>query len=195
MKFLDKKFIGAFFLGFVFFPLLFLLLSFILARALLPDLGKLTPPDLPYDETINLDWNITTLEGKVVNLEKTAEGKPLFINFWATWCPSCIKEMPNIEKLYETFGDRMVFACISTENPKVLRDFAQKKGLRVPLYKMYGKEPPGLAKKALPATFIISPEGKILVKHIGAADWSHENVVKYLTNLLDEKKSKANKGR
>jgi thiol-disulfide isomerase/thioredoxin len=195
MKFLDKKSLGAFFLGFVFFPLLFAMLSFILAKAILPDLGKLLPPDLPYDKTISLDWNVTTLEGNVVNLGKTAEGKPLFINFWATGCLSCIKEMPSIAKLHETFGDRMVFACISTEAPKVLRDFAREKGFHVPLYKMYGEELPGLTMKVLPATFIISPKGKILVKHIGAADWSHENVVNYLTNFLDENKSKANHNR
>jgi thiol-disulfide isomerase/thioredoxin len=186
MKFVDKKFLGGFISGFLFFPVLFSILTLLYSKVVLHNTGELTPPDLPNKPTINLDWNVTTLDGKLVNLGKTAKGKLLFINFWGTWCPSCIKEMQSIEKLYGIFGERVVFARVSAEETKKLKEFASARVLRVPLYKMYGAPPPGLETRGVPATFIISGDEKLLLKHIGAADWSHKDVIKHIEKLLEE---------
>lgn len=190
MKLPDKKIIGGFVLGFICFPAVFFVMTIIFAKVFMTGSEKLPPPELPDEQAISLDWNVTTLDGQLLNLGQASSGRPVFVNFWATWCPSCVKEMPNIEKLYDTFKDRVVFACISTEDPKTLKDFSTTRGVHIPLYKMYGNRPPGLETPGVPATFILSPEGKILVKHIGSADWSHEKVVNYLTKIIDEKNIK-----
>lgn len=189
MGLINKKFLGGLAVGFVIFPVLFIIVAAIFVKAFTAGgtLGALSPPDLPHEQTVSLDWNLTSLDGEQVNLAKASQGRLAFINFWATWCPPCVAEMPNIERLHDAFKDRVFFACISTEEPKVLQEFAAAKGLHMPLYKLYGDRPPDLKSSGVPVTFIISPEGKVLLKHAGAADWSHDSVVAYLTRLLKER--------
>ncbi|MBI5634316.1 MAG: TlpA family protein disulfide reductase [Nitrospirae bacterium] len=184
MSFLDKKFLGGLAVGFIVFPILLVLGALVVTRVLFADRGKLPAPEMPYEQSVALDWNLTGLDGAVVNLQELASRRPVFINFWATWCPSCVKEMPNIEKLHSMFKNQVVFVCVSNEDVATLKDFALKKNIRMPLYKLYGERPPGLESRAVPATFILSPEGRIKVKHIGAADWADEKVVAYLTTLV-----------
>lgn len=191
MGLINKKFLGGLAVGFVVFPFLFFAAAFIFVKAIMGgrDMGKLPPPEMPHEQAVSLNWNVSTLDGQAINLGQASQGRPVFVNFWATWCPSCVAEMPNIERLHDTFKDRVFFACISTEEPKALKEFAASKGLRMPLYKMYGGRPPGLETSGVPVTFLISPEGKVLLKHAGAADWSHETVVAYLTRLLKEREN------
>src|SRR5690625_2274692 len=63
------------------------------------------------------DYNFRLLDenGKIVNLSEF-EGKHIFMNFWATWCPPCIAEMPSINELYNEMNDEVVFVMISTDD-------------------------------------------------------------------------------
>ena len=61
----------------------------------------LPPPEIPVETRVNLNWDLRTLNGTQINLENEYADKVIFINFWATWCPPCIAEMPAIEKLYQ----------------------------------------------------------------------------------------------
>lgn len=184
MSFLSKKFLGGLVVGFFAFAVILAIGGLLVSRVLFQDRGKLPAPEMPHEQSVALDWNLATLDGAAINLKELAGNRPVFINFWATWCPSCVKEMPSIEKLYGIYKDRVVFATISSEDAATLKDFALRKNIRLPIYKLYGERPPGLESRAIPATFILSPEGKILVKHIGAADWADEKVVAYLSKLV-----------
>ena len=60
----------------------------------------------------DLEWNITSLMGEKVALQFPTD-KPVFINFWATWCPPCIAELPALQRLYNQYGAKVDFYFIS----------------------------------------------------------------------------------
>ncbi|ARI77407.1 TlpA family protein disulfide reductase [Halobacillus mangrovi] len=75
------------------------------------------------------DFTLETLEGKTVSLSDL-QGKKVFINFWATWCPPCREEMPEMEKFYKEYGDEVEVLAIngtaSEENVGVVEEYVQK---------------------------------------------------------------------
>ena len=74
------------------------------------DTGKDAGPQLAdYDATV-----YTSL-GEPINLTAIANGQPLVINFWATWCPYCIQEMGDYQQLYHLYGDRVAFAFVDCD--------------------------------------------------------------------------------
>ena len=56
----------------------------------------------------NFDWNLVDSSGKTVNF-KEMEGDIILVNFWATWCPPCVAEMPSLNELYKDYGDKITF--------------------------------------------------------------------------------------
>jgi thiol-disulfide isomerase/thioredoxin len=147
----------------------------------------LIPPDIhPIEKTINLNWEVKTLDGETINLKKQFQGKPVFLNFWATWCPPCIAEMPSIERLYGRYNSTIAFACVSNESIDDLRKYKDAKGYTVPIYHITGDSPSSLSVKGIPMTFIISGNRKLSFRHYGGADWAHKNVVEYFKGLLNK---------
>ena len=88
--------------------------------------------------------------------------------------------MPTIDALYSQFGDSMAFICVSNESAEMLKDFIREKNYSFPVFYTDTPLQPELNAAALPTTFIISSDGKILLKHVGGADWSHESVIAFL---------------
>lgn len=69
---------------------------------------------------------------------KIASGKPIFIDFWAAWCPYCVSEMPEIEKIHQEFGGKLVVLGIhrsETEGIEAGAQFAKERGVTYPLLK------------------------------------------------------------
>ena len=74
------------------------------------------------------DFSLSALNGNMVSL-KTLAGKPLFLNFWATWCPPCRAEMPDMEALHQALGDRIEIIGINQgEPPADVRGFVEEHG-------------------------------------------------------------------
>ncbi|MGE5110143.1 MAG: TlpA family protein disulfide reductase [Acidobacteriaceae bacterium] len=129
--------------------------------------------------------NFTVADGqKTVSLSEF-HGKPVVLNFWATWCAPCIEEVPSIVALQKQMGDKVVVLAVSidvdndaytkfTEKrmPGILtvRDGDQKVSS---LYGTFG----------WPETYIIDREGKIRRKFIGPQDWTSPEIIDYLTKL------------
>ena len=151
-----------------------------------PGAIQLPPPEMPIDTKVNLNWNLRTLSGTQINLDKEYEDKVIFINFWATWCPPCIAEMPTIEKLYQKFKGRIGFACISNESIDTIKEFKTKNNYSFTMYQSEVDVPAEFNLSIIPAAFIISPDRKIAFKHEGPADWSHQKVIDYLEALINQ---------
>ena len=147
---------------------------------------QLPPPEIPVETKVNLDWNLRTLSGTQINFEKEYEDKVIFINFWATWCPPCIAEMPTIEKLYQKFKDRIGFACISNESLDIIKEFKTKNNYSFTMYQGEMEVPAEFNLTIIPATFIIARDRKIAIKHEGPADWSHQKLIEYLEALINQ---------
>lgn len=122
--------------------------------------------------------------GKVISLSDF-EGKHIFMNFWATWCPPCIAEMPSINEAYNEMNEDVVFVMISTDDSfKKAKDFKAKRNFNFPIYQIAGPIPKLYQENSLPTTYIIDSKGNLAFKHIGMADYSHPEFKKFMKSLL-----------
>lgn len=133
----------------------------------------------------NYDWQLIDSNNTIFNIEQ-AKGKVIFVNLWATWCPPCIAEMPSMQKIYDAYGDRVVFLFISNENQEKVTAFLKRKNLSIPSYYPLSSSPKEITSNSIPATYIIDKKGFIVVEKIGAAIWNSISVRKLLVNLLLE---------
>ena len=129
------------------------------------------------------DWALQTLNGTPIDLN-VSEGKVVLINYWATWCPPCVAEMPSLQRLYDAYGTQVDFYFISSEAPETLSYFLQKKNYDLPVYIPQQQAPQDLNAKSLPTTYLLSKDGSIVIKEIGAANWSSEKVKTTIDRLL-----------
>ncbi|MFD2999069.1 TlpA disulfide reductase family protein [Pontibacter toksunensis] len=130
-------------------------------------------------------FQLTTLDGATVDF-KSLKGKVVFLNIWATWCPPCVAEMPNIQRLYEKVGsDKIAFVMLSVDDRGVdkVQKFIQKKGFTFPVYMPAGLLPEEFSSEAIPTTFIISPEGKIVARQEGMAEYDTKEMREFLLSM------------
>lgn len=132
---------------------------------------------------VDYRWNLVDSEGNMVNFE-TFRNKPTLVNFWATWCPPCIAEMPDLNKLYNAYKDRVNFVFVSDENPEITSAFINKYQYDFQNFRPTAQAPQLLQSSALPTTYLLSAEGEIVIKKTGAADWNHQKVKELLDQLI-----------
>ncbi|TSD62295.1 TlpA family protein disulfide reductase [Inquilinus sp. KBS0705] len=127
----------------------------------------------------------TLPNGKTLNTGEQ-KGKVIILNFWATWCPPCIAEMPSINQLYLQFKNNPNVLIIPVD---VDGDFGksvtfmQKNGYALPVYNMASDIPDGFIGQSIPTTVIINKNGQVVLKHEGAADYTNKKFIAYLTEL------------
>lgn len=124
------------------------------------------------------NFTLQTVDGQEVELYRN-DGKPTIINFWATWCPPCKKEMPYFQKAYNQYKDQLNFIMINETSqekeetkiqdfleqhrysfPVALDPLKDKKTVGFDLYGLYG----------IPATFVVGKDGIILHRMIGGIE-------------------------
>lgn len=130
-------------------------------------------------------FKMRNLDGKTVDFENL-KGKVIFLNIWATWCAPCIAEMPNIQRLYEKVGsDRIAFVMLSMDQGSVekVQKFIDKKGFTFPVYMPVSQLPQEFSTSAIPTTIIVSPEGEIVARHEGMAEYDTPEVQQFLLNM------------
>lgn len=140
------------------------------------------------DEQITLEdyhWNLMDLEGQHIDFKST-KGKVALVNVWATWCPPCVAELPSFMELYGDYKDKLVFAFVANDEKEKVEAFLKKKGYGLPVYFQASKAPQELTSTTIPATYIISRSGKIVVDEKGAANWNSERIRALLDELIAE---------
>ena len=146
----------------------------------------LTGPDIELSEgdaIFNETMRLIDLEGNTVYLSPSTDRFKL-INFWATWCPPCVAEMPSLASLYEAYGNEVDFYLITQEDEAVVKEFLEKKGLRLPVYRPAVPVPKALRYRSIPTTFLIGGKGKVLLREEGASNWNSEGFRLLLDSLL-----------
>lgn len=125
-------------------------------------------------------------KGAVVSTDDL-KGKVVFINFWATWCPPCIAEMPSLDDLYKQFQDdeRIVFLFINEDDDtgKAV-DFLAKKGYTMPIVTRAGGVPSEIYSGTLPTTVVLNKEGNIVFKEEGLAKYNSTAFINQLKALF-----------
>lgn len=131
----------------------------------------------------NLNLKLFDAEGNIRSLEEF-EGKVIFLNMWATWCPPCIAEMPSINKLHEELGDEVAFVLLSLDQDfEKAKAFTKRKGYNLPIYSAASNLPPMYQSSAIPTTYIIDAKGNLALTHKGMADYSDPEFKKFLKSL------------
>lgn len=113
------------------------------------------------------------------------DGEVIVLNFWATWCPPCIAEMPNFQSLYDDYKDEVSFIFASTDEKEKLIKFMEDKGYDLPIYQ-YQYVPESIQHRSIPTTFIIDRNSNIVFDHVGAYKWNSESVREFLDQLIDQ---------
>ena len=114
-------------------------------------------------------------------------GKTVLVNFWATWCAPCRAEMPSIERLRRSMEGRpfAVLAVNVAESNRVARDFADKLPVTFTvLLDRDGRAARAWGARVLPASYVVGPDGRIRYSLVGDLDWSHDHVVRRISELF-----------
>ena len=135
------------------------------------ELELIRPPRPKFAE----DFTIPTADGKPFKLS-AQRGRPVFINFWATWCPPCLEEMPALERLWRAQKDAgfVMLAVTVDANPKLAAPFVERHKLsfvvghdpKMELANTYGV-------RALPSSFVIDRDGRLTAVAIGPRVWDN----------------------
>jgi thiol-disulfide isomerase/thioredoxin len=131
------------------------------------------------------DWNLKSDTDTIINFKDT-RGKVVFVNFWATWCPPCIAEMPSLQSLYNDYNDKVLFIFSTSDDFETIKAFKEKHKFSFNVYRHSRNIPKELETSSIPRTFIINKNGEIVVDESGAVDWNSEKVRSQLNQLLAE---------
>jgi peroxiredoxin len=133
-----------------------------------------------------IDFTLENLEGSLVSL-KGFQGKVVFLNFWATWCGPCRYEMPDMEKLWQKFKeeDFVILAVDLRERKERVSSFMEENGYTFPvLLDSRGEVARAYGIRAIPTTYLLDPEGKIVGRALGAREWASQDAFKLIEHLL-----------
>jgi len=128
------------------------------------------------------------LNGADVNISDF-RGKIVFLNFWATWCPTCVVEMPSMEKLHRKLNDQdfaLVTISIQDSAAEVQRFFKQNQLTFTALLDTIGKTIPEFAIRAIPTTLILDKSGRIVGRVMGMREWDSRESIALFEQLIGE---------
>ena len=113
------------------------------------------------------DFTLSDLQGKSWKL-RSLKGKVVLVNFWATWCPPCRKEMPDLDALYKHFRKQgLVILAISDEDAGKVKPFITEEGISYPVLLDPGRKVSTLFNvNGIPKTFIYDRSGKLVTESI-----------------------------
>ena len=138
-------------------------------------------------ESINdYNWELKENDSNEVVNFNDAKGKVIVVNFWATWCPPCIAEMPSLHKLHNNYRDEVAFYFISNEKPETVSNFLNKHEYLFSVHQPLTKYPNAFDVSSIPRTFLIDKRGEIVIDKTGAANWNSSKVRATLDELLKE---------
>ena len=119
------------------------------------------------------DFSLTTFEGTKISLKKNLKGKPVIINFWASWCPPCRIEAPLIENTWRAYKNRdLIFLGVNIQDRKEdALNYMREFNITYP----NGPDPTGeiaidYGVSGLPVTFFVSRDGEVVQRWVGAIE-------------------------
>ncbi|MAT64937.1 MAG: hypothetical protein CMN57_04785 [Gammaproteobacteria bacterium] len=133
-------------------------------------------------------FTLQDLQGQAHSLEEY-RGKVVMVNFWATYCPPCIKEMPSMQRLSDKLGEeRFAILAVNMAEPRSqVEGFLDRHAIEVDFPVLL--DPDGTVVSqwmitAVPTTFILDPEGRIRYGLFGGLEWDKPEIVDTLSGLM-----------
>lgn len=148
------------------------------------EIGVIKPTGMPGP----LDFRLEDIHGNQVNLSEF-RGKIVFLNFWTTWCPTCLVEMPSMEKLHQKFRDKdfaMVAVNIQESADQVKKFFIKYKLTFTALLDTTGEVAFGLGIASIPTTFILDKSGVPIGIIMGPREWDGKKAVALFEHLINK---------
>jgi len=135
-------------------------------------------------------FTLPNLQGQPVSLGEQ-KGKVVLINFWATWCKDCVREMPEFEKLYQAYKEKglsVLAIALDKEGAAAVEDFLQKEHLEL-TYPILLDPEERIARNYrlswVPVTVVIGRDGQVIETILGARPWGSEKVMNSIEQLLN----------
>jgi thiol-disulfide isomerase/thioredoxin len=133
-----------------------------------------------------LAFTVTDTKGKTHRLDDY-KGKWVLVNFWATWCPPCLEEMPDLQKLHETRKDLVVIGiAMEYKDPAYVKQFADDLFVTFPIVLGDDRIAAQIGRiPGLPTTYLYDPTGKVAAYNVGAL--TREAVERYIAKKSESK--------
>ncbi len=154
---------------------------------MVPDFYKdagILAPDKPRTAP---DFALSSLDGTSVQLADY-RGKLVLLNFWATWCTPCIKEMPLLQSLAQRMtphGVEVLAISVDVGGGAVVKPFVTQQGWQLPiLLDPLSDVSDSYLVRVMPTTYLIGPDGTILGRAFGAREWDGPEFHQLLRHLL-----------
>ena len=132
------------------------------------------------------DFRVEGVQGAGVSLQDY-EGKLVLLNFWATWCPPCVQEMPSLNAIYEDLRDRglVVLGISVDEDAEQYQAFLERSGVTFPT----ARDPDRTVSTRYgtvkyPESYLISRTGRVLRRYVGPENWLKPEIANYLRSVL-----------
>ena len=134
-------------------------------------------------------FTLRNLKGNLEGLDDHS-GKVIIVNFWATWCAPCLKEMPSFETLYRRYrskGLTLLAISLDKESSSKVQEFVDKYKLTFPVL----LDTEGVAEKlypsfTIPFTYVIDKQGRVAARVDGAKDWESSETFEAVEHLLKQ---------
>lgn len=133
-----------------------------------------------------IDFELETRTGDTLRLYNN-DGKPTLINFWASWCPPCKKEMPDLQKAYEIYGDKVNFFMVDltfNDNLEKMNEYIEENGFTFPvLLDKTGDVTMDYQVMVIPTTYFVDADNVITHKVMGPMTTEQiESIMNEITN-------------
>ncbi len=149
--------------------------------------GQQLPPRAEEASGFQLDERLErirmkSMEGEPFTLGAYA-GRPVFLNFWASWCAPCISEMGSVAEIFSQYGADITFLAVSTDDLSTIRQFKEKHGFPFPFAQLEGDYIDAFIIK-LPTTLLISRDGRLMFEEEGFRVWTTDALRRKVEALI-----------
>jgi peroxiredoxin len=132
------------------------------------------------------DFQLSDLEGKLHGLQDY-HGKPIIINFWATWCPLCRAELPSMNRAWKKISSEIAMIAINIgEDEETIKRFLED--YPIDFQVLLDKDAVSMQQwpiRGLPTSFVVSPKGIIYYQAVGEREWDDKQLLQKVKYLIE----------
>ncbi len=140
------------------------------------------------EKVSSIDFQLETLKGEKASLSDY-RGKVVMLNFWATWCPPCRREMPSMEELYRRIDkEKIDILAVNIQEPeKTVSEYINRSSYTFPVLLDEKAEAASIYQiRSIPTTFIVDKKGYIRAQFTGSREWDEKDILEIFNRLAAE---------